>query len=150
MAKIITHGKAPLWGVYTPASPDAFFIGSMTVSVTVRDHVQLDNIGADAGYVAYALDIPFNLSGELALGASSDPLMAASSIALPLAGGAIPWHSEDGSLAALDKAVALPAASTLLDPAACYPIIRSCETSASRDAARTINTSGNYFPFSVA
>lgn len=145
---IILRGEAPLWGVFAPQDPAAHFLATLTVSVSARDHIQLNWQGKDVGLVAYASETTFTANGELKAGNSTDGLKAAAgTLVLPFATGGVPWMGEDDTLSSMQDAIALPASNELLTPSAAYPYIRNFETSASRDGARQVSMSGNFYEF---
>lgn len=64
MAKILTHGKTPLWGV-NEHQIEGVIIDSYNESLEIKDYEQTDEKGAVCGYLIYDQTKSFDMSGTL-------------------------------------------------------------------------------------
>lgn len=63
MAKILTTGKAPIWG--TGLGIDGMIIDSFNITPEIKDYEQTDENGAVCGYLVYDQTVNYDLSGTL-------------------------------------------------------------------------------------
>lgn len=63
MAKILRHGKTPLWG--TGLTNDGMIIDSFNITPEIKDYEQTDENGAVCGYLVYDQTVNFDISGTI-------------------------------------------------------------------------------------
>ncbi len=63
MAKILRHGKTPLWG--TGLTQDGMIIDSLNITPELKDYEQTDENGAVCGYLVYDQTVNYDISGTI-------------------------------------------------------------------------------------
>ena len=63
MAKILRHGKTPIWG--TGLTNNGLIIESFNITPEIKDYEQTDENGAVCGYLVYDQTVNYDISGTI-------------------------------------------------------------------------------------
>ena len=131
MAKILTFGNAPLWGV-NKHQINGVIIDSYNESVEIKDYEQTDEKGAVCGYLIYDQTKSFDMSGTLLANKSFDCMSVGKCAAQFI-----------GTTGLFNLGVNCG----INNPSA--PIIKSLSFASSAGGAQTFSASGTIYDFSV-
>jgi hypothetical protein len=132
MAKILTQGKTPLWGV-KEHQLDGVIIDSYNESLEIKDYEQTDEKGAVCGYLIYDQTKSFDMSGTL-LKPIETPLNGDFQIGKCVSG---LIHSLTFCTLGMNCSINTPT----------VPILKSLSFSQSAGGAQTFNASGTFYDF---